>query len=117
VRHYCLFTHCSPRIRAWRARVTNTRISNHNILPGFVFPGKFVLRHYPMRSEAQMERRLEKDRAQLKRGMHNTHYELMKQYRDRLRIPASQLHYDDGKSDLSLKEIFDWDLIYHGKAA
>jgi Glycosyl transferase family 2 len=112
VRHYSLWPDCPPRIRSWRARVTNIRRFNHNPLDGRPSPTLFNLRHYPMRSEAQMRARVLRDRAGLRRGDMNVHYENMRRQLDSLRIPADALHFDDGVSDLNADPIFDWRQIY-----
>jgi glycosyltransferase involved in cell wall biosynthesis len=112
VRHYALRPDCPPRIRAWRAAVTNIRHFNHNRLDGTPSPDRFNLRHYPMRSRAQMEARVLRDRAGLRRGNMNFHYENMQRRLTSLRIPASALHVDDGVTDLNPEPIFDWDQIY-----
>lgn len=111
VKHYSLFQDCGPRIRAWRASATNERHFNHNAAKGERFPTLFNLRHYPMRSEVQMTRRIESDRAGLRRGRSNYHYENMRQWRDRLFIPPEVLHVDDG-GELDLLERVDWRSIY-----
>ncbi len=49
IRRYALFPDCAPRIRAWKAAVTNERWFNHNPLTGNEYPRAFRLRHYPMR--------------------------------------------------------------------
>ncbi|MDG6093595.1 glycosyltransferase family 2 protein [Acetobacter sp. AN02] len=115
VRHYALFPDCAPRIRAWRASATNIRVFNHNPPEGTPWPEPFCLRHYPMRDLAQMRRRLEKDRAGLERDGANYHYENMKRAEQRLIIPPSSLHLDDGVSDLDPSPVFNWREIYgHG---
>ena len=116
VRHYSLFGDCGPRIRSWRSGATNERWFNHNPPLGEQYPTLFNLRHYPMRSEAQMRRRLERDRADLRRGGANYHYDNMNQWRDRLVIPPGVLHVDDG-SELDLTEVFDWRSIYGDEAS
>jgi hypothetical protein len=65
-----------------------------------------------MRSLDQMRSRVLRDRAGLRRGNMNFHYDNMKGRLESLRIPASSLHYDDGVSDLNLDPIFDWREIY-----
>lgn len=50
VRYYSVFPDCAPRIRSWRAKVTNIREFNHNELEGEQYPRFFNLRHYPMRT-------------------------------------------------------------------
>lgn len=112
VRHYSLWPDCPPRIRAWRAPLTNIRRFNHNPLEGVPSPRPFNLRHYPMRSPAQMRARVERDRAGLRRGDLNFHYENMGRRIESLQIPASDLHLDDGVSDLNPDPIFDWREIY-----
>ena len=112
VRHYSLWPDCPPRIRAWRARVTNIRRFNHNPLDGTCLPRRFNLRHYPMRSRDQMRARIERDRAGLCRGNRNFHYENMGRRPALLEIPASALHLDDGVSDLNSEPIIDWRMIY-----
>jgi glycosyltransferase involved in cell wall biosynthesis len=112
LRHYSLWPDCPPRIRAWRARVTNIRRFNHNPLDGVPSSRLFNLRHYPMRSPEQMRRRIFLDRAELRRGDFNFHYETMRRQLDSLHIPATALHFDDGVSELNQDPIFDWRLIY-----
>ena len=112
VRHYSLRTDCPPRIRSWRARVTNIRHFNHNPLDGTPSPRLFNLRHYPIRSADQMKTRVLRDRAELRRGNMNFHYENMARRLDSLHIPSSALHYDDGVSDLDPEPLFDWGVIY-----
>jgi glycosyltransferase involved in cell wall biosynthesis len=112
VRHYSLWPDCPPRIRSWRARVTNIRHFNHNPLEGTPSPTPFKLRHYPMRSESQMRERVLRDRAGLRRGHLNVHYENMAPRLESLRIPAEALHVDDGVGDLNPEPIFDWRTIY-----
>jgi hypothetical protein len=111
VRHYSLFADCGPRIRSWRASATNVREFNHNPPKGERYPALFNLRHYPMRSEQQMQRRLESDRAGLRRGGSNYHYDNMSSWPERLRIPPESLHVDGG-GELNLEPIFDWRSIY-----
>lgn len=112
VRHYSLRPDCPPRIRSWRARVTNIRRFNHNPLDGTASPRPFNLRHYPMRSASQMRARVLRDRAGLRRGNLNFHYENMGRRLETLEIPAAALHRDDGVSDLDPNPIFDWREIY-----
>ncbi|MGO8872985.1 MAG: hypothetical protein ACLQPH_16595 [Acidimicrobiales bacterium] len=116
VRHYSLFPDCAPRIRSWRASATNERQFNHNPPDGERYPTLFNLRHYPMRSAQQMQRRLQRDRAGLERGGSNYHYENMKSWQSRLTIPAASLHYDDGR-ELDLEPVLDWRRIYGGEAS
>jgi len=112
VRRYALRPDCPPRIRAWRAPVTNIRRFNHNPLEGTPSPRHFRLRHYPMRSLEQARARVLRDRAGLRRGGMNFHYENMGRRLDSLAIPAAQLHLDDGVADLDPEPIFDWRRIY-----
>ncbi len=112
IRHYSLFPDCAPRIRSWRASATNLRVFNHNAPLGDPWPARFNLRHYPMRSQEQMMARLLRDRAGLRRGDSNYHYDNMKLNMDRLEIAPEQLHYDDGRSELNLEPIFNWRSIY-----
>lgn len=112
IRRYCLFADCSPRIRAWRASVTNERKFNHNPLDGARYPRLFNLKHYPMRSHEQMLRRLTKDRVNLQRGTANYHYNNMKDRADGLTIAAHLLHQDDGHTDLNPQIVYDWRSIY-----
>ncbi len=112
IQHYSIFPDCAPRIRAWRASATNIRIFNHNPPLGDPWPIRFNLRHYPMRSPQQMLARLLRDRASLRRGGDNYHYDNMKLNVDRLTIRPDQLHYDDGLSDLDPSPAFNWRSIY-----
>lgn len=112
VRHYCLFPGCAPRIRAWRAPATNIRQFNHNPPLGERYPELFNLRHYPMRSKDQMRRRIEVDRAGLRRGEANIHYDNMASWPERLVVPAERLHYDDGEHELNPEVTLDWRTIY-----
>jgi len=112
IRRYALWPDCPPRIRAWRASVTNLRHFNHNPLDGTPLLRPFNLRHYPMRSAKQMRARVERDRAGLRRGDMNFHYENMRRRPSSLRILAAALHYDDGTSELDPDPIFDWRSVY-----
>ncbi|HVO64007.1 MAG TPA: glycosyltransferase family 2 protein [Terriglobales bacterium] len=112
IRHYSIFPDCAPRIRAWKAAATNVRIFNHNEPDGVRYPDLFNLRHYPMRSETQMLNRIYRDRAGLRRGDSNYHYENLKVRVDELTIAPDRLHYDDGVSELNLEAVFDWRSIY-----
>ncbi len=111
VKHYCLFPDCAPRIRSWRAHVTNIREFNHNPLSGERFPALFNLRHYPMRSREQAIRRLKHDRSNIQRGAQNYHYNKAKNDAALLLINPKKLHYDNG-SDLKDEVIFNWRTIY-----
>ena len=112
VRYYSLFPDCAPRIRSWRASSTNTRIFNHNPPAGERFPTNFNLRHYPSRSEEQLLRRVMHDRAGLRRGEANFHYDNMKARLALLKISPDQLHYDDQRSDLNPEPVFNWRTVY-----
>ncbi|MFT4063186.1 hypothetical protein [Paraburkholderia sp.] len=112
IRHYSIVPDCAPRIRSWRASATNIRWFNHNPPEGKPVPVRFNLRHYPMRSAEQAARRLDKDRADLRRGNANFHYDNMKKNRNVLHIDASMLHFDDGKSELSVEPKFNWRNVY-----
>ena len=112
IRHYALFPDCAPRIRSWRASATNLRVFNHNPPLGDPWPGRFNLRHYPMRSREQMLARILRDRSGLRRGDSNYHYDNMKLNMNRLEIAPEQLHYDDGRSELNPEPIFNWRSIY-----
>jgi glycosyltransferase involved in cell wall biosynthesis len=116
VHHYSLFGDCGPRIRAWRASSTNIREFNHNPPLGERYPQLFNLRHYPMRSEAQMLRRLQVDRAGLRRGGANFHYDNMSSWPERLVIAPDRLHVDDGRAELDPSPVFDWRTIYGHEA-
>jgi glycosyltransferase involved in cell wall biosynthesis len=111
VRHYSLFADCGPRIRSWRASSTNIREFNHNPPLGERYPQLFNLRHYPMRSRAQMDRRLQVDRAGLRRGGANFHYDNMSSWPERLVIPPQKLHVDEG-GELDPSLVFDWRSVY-----
>ena len=112
IRHYSLMSSCAPRIRAWRASVTNIRQFNHNPLPGMQFPELFNLRHYSARTYEQLDRRVFVDRAGLRRGNQNWHYDGLREHLAATRIPASRLLRDDGVQDLVATEVFDWQSIY-----
>ncbi len=112
VRHYSLFPDCSPRIRSWRASATNIRLFNHNPPEGQPWPQRFNLRHYPMRSQAQMMARLLRDRANMLRDGNNYHYENMNLRLAQLNIGPEQLHYDDGRAELNRDAVFNWRTIY-----
>jgi hypothetical protein len=112
IRHYSLFPDCAPRIRSWRASRTNIRLFNHNAVEGIKTPVHFNLRHYPMRSEEQMQKRLNKDRANLQKDGSNYHYNNMMAHREKLFIGPGKLHYDDGISELNPKPVYNWRDIY-----
>jgi hypothetical protein len=111
VRHYALFADCAPRLRSWRSSATNIRMFNHNPPEGSQLPELFNLRHYPMRSAQQMDRRLRHDRANIRRGGSSYHYDNMNAWPDRLEIPPTALHFDDG-DELNPDAVFDWRSIY-----
>jgi hypothetical protein len=92
--------------------VTNIRQFNHNPLDGKKYPVNFNLRHYPMRTHDQMIRRLNKDRANLKRGNMNYHYDNMKENMSKMILKPYKLHKDDGKSNLKPEQKFNWREIY-----
>lgn len=112
LRRYCLFPDCAPRIRSWRAKITNIRVFNHNALDGKKYPARFNLRHYPMRSQDQAKRRLYKDRIGIRRGTANYHYDNIRTDMHRISIPPNMLHFDDGKSELDATVIFNWRGVY-----
>lgn len=112
IRHYSLFPDCAPRIRAWRASVTNIREFNHNSLPGKRFPVMFNLRHYPARTPEQIRKRIFGDRSNLERNGMNYHYNNMKESLDKMAITANILHADDGISPLDNEPIFNWRQLY-----
>jgi hypothetical protein len=112
IRHYSLARHGSPKIRSWKASATNIRWFNHNKANGTRYPVAFNLRHYPMRSAAQMQRRIAVDRAGLQQGTVNFHYENMRAILPSIDITAADLHVDDGSSELNRSMKFDWTTIY-----
>ena len=112
IRHYSAFLDCAPRIRAWKTVATNARIFNHNEPNGVRYPDFFNLRHYPMRSQTQMLNRIYRDRAGIRRGDSNYHYENLKLRVGQLSIAPDKLHFDDGVSELNLESCFDWRSIY-----
>jgi hypothetical protein len=111
IKYYSVFPDCAPRIRSWRACVTNIREFNHNELEGKQYPVNFNLRHYPIRGVKQLKRRINKDRAGLRRGNLNVHYDNMKKNYEKLQIPSENLIFDDG-GELSLVRKFDWTKVY-----
>jgi hypothetical protein len=112
IKYYSLFRDRVRRIRSWRASATNIRWFNHNETEGTQYPVLFNLRHYPMRTAAQMQRRILVDRSGLKRGPVNAHYESMKERMASIAISPEQLQYDDGCSELSRTPTFDWQTVY-----
>jgi hypothetical protein len=58
-----------------------------------------------------MHRRLEVDRARLRRGQSNLHYENMSSWPERLVVPPASLHLDMGE-ELDPSPIFDWRPVY-----
>ena len=96
VRHYSLWPDCPPRIRSWRARVTNIRHFNHNPLDG-------TLRRAPSifaTTRCARRRRCGLASCATARGFAaddlNFHYENMGHRLESLQIPAAALHFDDG---------------------
>ena len=65
-----------------------------------------------MRSLAQALRRVDQDRADLRRGGSNFHYANMARWKQRLEIAPNNLHFDDLRSELNLEPIFNWRSIY-----
>jgi hypothetical protein len=111
IKYYSLFPNCAPRIRSWRASATNIREFNHNPPKGKRYPIFFNLRHYSMRSEQQMKRRLNKDRADIRRGSSNIHYQNMQKRQEDLLISSDRLHHDHG-GELDHESKFNWEKIY-----
>lgn len=110
--HYSLFKNCAPRIRAWKAKVTNGRFFNHNPLQGERYPELFKLRHYPIRSEAHLMKRINKDRAELERNGMNYHYNSMNRNLEAiLKIDSTMLHRENG-GELNPHEKMNWDIVY-----
>ena len=66
----------------------------------------------PMRSNEQMLKRLEKDRANIQRGGANVHYNNMKQQIEKLYVKPSQLFLDDFISPLNPQKTINWRDIY-----
>jgi hypothetical protein len=112
LRYYSLARHGAVKIRSWRASATNIRWFNHNKAEGSRHPDVFNLRHYPMRSREQMQRRLSRDRANIQFGPVNFHYENMKTTLQTVAVTADDLHEDDGRAELSVVKKFDWSRIY-----
>jgi hypothetical protein len=116
VRHYALFEHCAPRIRAWRASRTNVRDFNHNALPGQRYPELADLCHYPMRSREQARERL-RTRGDISQGEQNWHYQRLQREPQLLEIPPSALNrldHDPRRPGLRLEQRreFDWWAVY-----
>ena len=65
-----------------------------------------------MRTNEQMIRRLNKDRANLQRDGNNYHYNNMAMEGEKLIIPPDRLHCDDGVSELDPAVIYNWRDIY-----
>lgn len=99
VRHYCLSNPASRRLRAWRFACTNERrLGNSNPPEGRKAPDAWPLRHYPMRSRAQAERRVRHDRNRpgFQFGDKNWHYQRFREDLESLLVPADRLHVFDG---------------------
>lgn len=114
IRRYSLMPFCGPRIRSWRASLTNIRLYNHNPVQGEKYPVNFNLRHYQARSRQQIENRLFVERPHIKTGEDgaNYHYDNMRRTLGTITLRADQLHYDDGDSGLSHEPIYQWEDIY-----
>lgn len=112
IRYYGLYPDCSPRIRAWKTEATNIRFFNHNNPRGRMYPENFNLRHYPMRTKIQLERRIKHDRKDIAKPNMHFHYYYMGQVEGRTAISSSSLYRDDGISDLSHKIKFSWRQVY-----
>ena len=99
IRHYSLYRSASPRIRAWRMSAMNERaMGNANPPAGRKSPVNWPLRHYPMRSMAQAQKRAGHDRNQpgFQRGDKNWHYQRFREEEESLRVPPESLHEFDG---------------------
>jgi hypothetical protein len=111
IRHYSIWADCQPRIYAWRARCMNIRWFNHNPAEGLKYPIHFNTCHYHIRSHAHMIKRIN-SRIGLSRGELNAHFDCMERNKDKMYIAADRLHLDDGVSDLSKIQTFNWKEIY-----
>jgi len=112
IHRYCIFPECAPRIRSWRATVTNIREFNHNPLVGIKCPRNFKLRHYPARTKARLYRRIFMDRAGLQREGQNVHYGRLLRNLSKIAIRPEQLLFDDRIGELSPTPVFDWMSVY-----
>jgi len=109
---YCLYSSCSPRIRAFKMESINIRFFNHNHPYGLKYPKNFNLKHYPMRTKEQLKRRLEHDRISIARSNMHFHYRYMKENLKNYYIPEHQLHFDNDAAELDRTPLFDWHIIY-----
>ena len=111
IRHYSIWSDCQPRIYAWRAQCMNVREFNHNEPLGKKYPINFNTCHYQVRGAEQLIKRI-KGRLGLRRGENNAHFDYMALNARKMFILSKQLHFDDGVSDLSTVQVFDWEKIY-----
>jgi hypothetical protein len=113
IKHYSIFPDCAPRIRSWRASKTNIRKFNHNAIDGLKYPFHFNLRHYPMRTNEQMMRRILSDRSNIQKKGSNFHYANMSSLDSSiLAIKSELLHFDNGISELNQSPKYNWRNIY-----
>ena len=96
MRHYSSFPEFPALIRAWRADVTNERKFNHNSVEGLIYPDRFRLKHYPMRSYDKAIQRIIFNRSGLQKGRQNFHYNELSKKLGSLQIEPKNLHFDDG---------------------
>jgi hypothetical protein len=101
VRRYNLSPAASPRVRAWRFALTNERrLGNSNPIEGRKAAANWPLRHYPMRSRSQAQRRARHDRNRegFQSGDKNWHYERFREDEETMLVPAAKLHRFDGRT-------------------
>lgn len=111
IRHYSIWADCKPRVYGWRARCMNVRAFNHNPALGSKYPVHFNTCHYNVRSHEHLKKRIA-SRIGLSRGRKNWHFDFMAINARNLVLRSDQLNFDDGVSELSREQVFDWTKVY-----
>lgn len=116
MKYYCYKQNCGIRLYAWRGYKTIDRWFGHidstDTIDEMV---TWKTRHYEIRSKEHFFKKLI-DRSDITINTTNSHYKIMfDKYHTQEKygiISSSELHFDDGDSEINMTEIFDWTRIY-----
>jgi hypothetical protein len=112
VKHYCIKAYGTSRIFSWRSSSMNIRRFNHNPTIGKRYPTLFKSRHYQIRSDEHMNKRLFGSRFKMENGKSNIHNKSMIDNIDKMVIPSDMLYFDNGTDELVNDQKFNWKIIY-----
>jgi hypothetical protein len=121
IKYYSFKKNCAPRIYSWRGNKTIQRLYGHMMpLDKRTEIVKWHTRHYEMRSKKQFHNkllnRIKSRIIEESNNYSNYHYNYMlhKIIEDDEYgcIKSTELHFDDGNSNLIMDDKYDWNIIY-----